>query len=354
MTRHAHTSVTVRRGIAAAFALASLGLSLAVVGPGRRADALVIDSGDGRGNTEAPPDLPGWANVGRRWGGPSVVYVGNLWVLTANHVGAGIVVFGDQRYDAVAGTPTQILNPDGSPADLLMFRIDRDPGLPALRIARTSPRTGQDVILVAAGAARGSQLTFDSPSVGLLDGFKWQPDETRRWGTNVVSGAVETVIGSDSSTRAIPMVFDRIDDPGGTAHEAAAAYGDSGGALFALEDALMPERGQVLTGILFSVSSTSEQPKEASLYGNVSYAVDLASYREQLIASIRPACSNERDDDLDDLADYPDDPGCESGDDEEEDSDAAPGGPGLARWLSALVLVVLVWRVSALVRARSG
>ena len=331
----------------------ALAFALVMIDAGRGADALVLDSGDGQGNTDAPPGLPEWENVGRRWGGPSVVYVGHRWVMTANHVGAGFVVFDDERYEAVSGTAQTILNPDGSPADLLIFRIDREPGLPALRIARRPPRVGQELFLVGTGASRGRRLTVDSPVAGLLDGFQWSPDETRRWGTNVMSGPVETVVGSDTLTRAIPMLFDRIDDPAGTDHEAAAAHGDSGGALFALEDALMPERGHVLSGILFSVSSTGEQPKDASLYGNVSYAVDLSSYRDQLIAAIRPACANERDDDLDERIDYPDDPDCDSDDDDDETATGAGAGK-LARWLSALWFAWLVWRSTALWRARSG
>ena len=50
------------------------------------AAAVIIDSGDGTGNTGAPPDDPGWDNVGTR-GGMTVVYVDNGWVVTAAHVG---------------------------------------------------------------------------------------------------------------------------------------------------------------------------------------------------------------------------------------------------------------------------
>ena len=49
------------------------------------ADALILDSGDGQGNTTPPADDPGWAHVGRVTG-PSGIYLGNGWVLTANHV----------------------------------------------------------------------------------------------------------------------------------------------------------------------------------------------------------------------------------------------------------------------------
>ena len=49
---------------------------------------MIIASGDGTGNTTAPADDPGFANVGNR-GGLTGVYLGRRWVLTANHVGEG-------------------------------------------------------------------------------------------------------------------------------------------------------------------------------------------------------------------------------------------------------------------------
>ena len=48
------------------------------------AQAVIIDSGDGTGNTSAPADDPGWANVGQN-AGFSGVYLGDGWILTAQH-----------------------------------------------------------------------------------------------------------------------------------------------------------------------------------------------------------------------------------------------------------------------------
>ena len=47
---------------------------------------VLIATGDGTGNTEAPAADPGFGNVGIV-NSLSGVYVGNGWVLTANHVG---------------------------------------------------------------------------------------------------------------------------------------------------------------------------------------------------------------------------------------------------------------------------
>ncbi|MCZ6463130.1 MAG: hypothetical protein O7A09_02245, partial [Proteobacteria bacterium] len=51
------------------------------------ASAVLIDSGDGTGNTSAPPDDPGWDHVGRTDTNLTAVYAGNGWVITAAHVG---------------------------------------------------------------------------------------------------------------------------------------------------------------------------------------------------------------------------------------------------------------------------
>jgi len=335
----------LRRAIAIYAAVMLAGLSLPP-----SAGSLVLDSGDGRGNTSPPPDLPEWSNVGRRMGGPSLVYLGRRWILTAAHVGAGVVEFGGEYYDPVAGTPTPLHNEDGSEADLLLFRLARDPGLPALRLADRPPRIGEEVILVGMGSSRGQWVTVDTPLAGLADGFLWVEDTTKRWGTNLVSGPVEPVQHGDSFTMAIPIIFDRIDDVLGTREEASAALGDSGGALFAYADPLRPELGRVLSGVLFSVTSHSEQPPRSTLYGAVTFAAAVATYRDQLIALVNPACSNGLDDDGDGLIDAPADPDCHSADDEGEA--AAPPRHGRGRWLIAGLLAVLGWRIVALWRAR--
>ena len=72
--------------------LASL-LSLWLTGA---ASAVIIDSSDGTGNTAAPSPDPGWSYVGTR-GGLTAVYLGDGWVLTANHVGAGDVTLSALR-----------------------------------------------------------------------------------------------------------------------------------------------------------------------------------------------------------------------------------------------------------------
>ena len=71
-----------------------------IAGAGGAARAAVIAAGDGTGNTTAPADDPGWDSVGHA-GGLAGVYLGDRWVLTANHVGERAITFGGITYQPV-------------------------------------------------------------------------------------------------------------------------------------------------------------------------------------------------------------------------------------------------------------
>jgi hypothetical protein len=73
------------------------------------ARAVVINSATGTGNTNAPADEPGWANVGFLGGGTGL-YLGSSWVLTASHVGAGSITLGGIPYAALPGSTVQLTN----------------------------------------------------------------------------------------------------------------------------------------------------------------------------------------------------------------------------------------------------
>jgi len=267
----------------------ALTVLISVLGPTSRAFALVLDRDEGQGNTTAPEDDPGWGNVGSHLGSPSVVYLGNRWILTADHVGASIVIFEEKRYNPVAGSLTHLKNPDGTQADLLLFQINEDPELPMLVIAESPPAIGEHVMLVAAGRSRGERLSAHLEGDSLIDGFSWKEDQTKRWGSNIIETAPRSIEQAATKTEAVAMFFDRIEAPRGTEHEGSAARGDSGGAVFARADATNPDSGWVLSGILFSVGTRSGYPAQSSFYGDVTWAADLSYYRDQIIEVVGPA-----------------------------------------------------------------
>jgi hypothetical protein len=253
--------------------LASLLTLVVFLSVASTASGVIIDSGNGSGNTTAPASDPGWAHVGLR-GGLTAVYLGNGWVITANHVGEGPVVLGGVPYDLVPGSAVQLQNADATYADLKMFAIYPEPPLPALPIASSVPSNGAPLILVGNGRNRGAATSWDSngpPPPGPIDGYTWAGGTSLRWGTNFVeSFPANRVFGTEA--------FGSVFDEGDSAHEAQGANGDSGGAAFAWNGS-----GWDLAGVIIAVSVYGGQPAGTSLYGQITYAADLSFYRDEIL-----------------------------------------------------------------------
>jgi len=256
------------------------------------AHAVIIRGGDGTGNTTAPSDDPGWANVGKKaTGGATAVYLGNQWVLTANHVGPGDVIFGGVTYSMVPGswhrlqTPETCADPSLPPVyvDLGMFQIDtQPPGLAELSISPTTPPTGAEVLGAGYGRDREPNETWWNSSwekqtgTPAFYGFNWVSSSSKRWGRNHVAGT-KTIY----NTETFYTTFSRFGGAGND--EMQAALGDSGGAVFY-------KRGDQweLSGIMLAIAqyihTEPDQPFETAVYGNLTYAADLSVYRDQIMA----------------------------------------------------------------------
>ena len=236
----------------------------------------------------APADDPGWNNVAHL-AGASAVYLGNRWVLTANHVGDGSITLSDGRsFAMVPGSSRQLANTGtaalfGNP-DLKMFRLVDDPGLPSLTINTARPGTNTTLMMIGAGrdaehGLQGWQLTngangftWKATALPLANatGFNLLPTSSMRWGTN---DAAAGSLFANNTTVAFSTTFDRV----GGNYEAQAATGDSGGGVF------QKVNGQwQLAGIMVSQQLLSNQPSDTSVFGDQTYSADLSFYRAQI------------------------------------------------------------------------
>lgn len=258
--------------------------------------AVVIDTQTGSGNTTAPGDDPGFANVGTLGIG-SGVYLGNGWVLTAGHVGGGNFVLNSGTYAMLAGSGTTLTNNGAvgktATTDLFMFRLATTPtGLAPVSIAAASPSVNAAVTMIGAGRDRGdftqwSVNTQATPwawtevtSGGNFAGYKTVSSRAVRWGTNNVE---QSGIWIHDGVGDVQTLYTDFDYSQVYSNEAQAAYGDSGGAVFSKNGSSWE-----LAGLMLAVDGFSGQPDPGAnaVFGDVTFSADLSFYRSQITAIV--------------------------------------------------------------------
>jgi hypothetical protein len=240
------------------------------------AAALVIDAANDQPYRQPPKNDPGWAHVGQR-GSTSAVYLGNGWVITVRHAGAGEVVFDGVKYPAVPDSTVQLVQAGepGTKADLVLFRVDPAPDLPELTLREEPPYFGTLVTFIGYGQGRGEAIEWQG-----VRGFRWEQPAVKRWGTNRVYALGVDV--SAPNNKWITRSFQTDFSQHGTPDETQAAVGDSGGAVFT-----KGRKGWELAGVLISIGGLPDQEPKTALYGNFTNAADLSYYRLQILKVIR-------------------------------------------------------------------
>jgi hypothetical protein len=134
--------------------------------------------------------LTGWDYVGSL-NGASGVYLGNGWVMTAAHVGAGTFTLQGTAYSMVAGSVKSIFDTDSRySADLILFRINNAPDRPALTIAPIVYIT-EPVIMLGYGGAG-----------------------VETWGENAVGPELHTITPSGYTYKTVDFAASYSDGPG--------------------------------------------------------------------------------------------------------------------------------------------
>jgi hypothetical protein len=281
-----------------------------------RAEAEVVGTDPGNQDTSTPPAtatnavISGYNNVGQV-DGASGVYLGNGWVLTADHVGAGTFVLNGGTYTAVSGSATRLSSPDtygtASPvgADLLLFRVNGASSLPGLTLASSEIANGQEIFSVGFGLSRpadetpttyyisgsGSNTTwsttYSDTATGSDGAYAESGGGVRMWGNNYVttynstSGEIgnmgDPVVNTFSVNGPIQgFVTQFYQNTPYDTEEQQIAVGDSGGGVFNDSDQLV--------GINDATLNLDGQPGNTAAYADGSEYADLFQYENQIEA----------------------------------------------------------------------
>ena len=265
---------------------------------------------------------PGWGNAAHTF--PyftNGVYLGNGWMLTANHANFSSATFveGGTSYNVVPNQAYQVPNPSvGDPqlsqtyADLKLYRIGDDPNLPSLTIASNPLALNDQVVFVTTGVLRSpTEVHWNSDwttttGAGTYQGYT-NNGGGKVWGTNNVAN--DSVLGdqfvsgpghtscqpsnpsdqcdaSDSNittnvnhgTIAYLTTYDK-QNAAGNPYEAQVVGGDSGSPVFH-----KTASGWELAGIVLATYTYSGQDAENAVYGDASAFADLSSYKANILA----------------------------------------------------------------------
>lgn len=286
-------------------------LGILVLAMPKAAHAILVGPGDGTQDTTQGSMPNGWNYVGTV-DSASGTYLGNGWVITADHIG-GIVTGSSFTIDGYGtylcnGNVVRLTDPNTSQdVDLQMFQLATAPALAPLNIASSTPAAGTSIYMVGYGhSQRNVQPTYyavtgdpnnptwtvvANPSDANAGGFGYDPSaQIKRWGTNLT--AIDPVTGQTTSTQNIGNgattclyadFYDSLADylaSGGTSEEGMATAGDSGGGIFESDNTLVALNAYVDTYI--------NQPANTAMFGDGMDPIDLAAYQPEITSIMVP------------------------------------------------------------------
>ncbi len=265
------------------------------------AAAVVVASG-GPNNT-APGGQPFFSNVGSL-GSASAVYLSDGWVMTANHVASSLpasVSFGGIPYTTVPGSFQRLGNdaPLTTFTDIVLFRLNAPPPLPAVSLSAATPTVGSQVMMVGNGRIQNSETYWNrtviagdgndtwvetTEPLSNISGFQTTTSHELRWGENVVNDDNFVVNIGQGDVVSFSTQFDNT----GLTQEAQAVSGDSGGAVFSFNGSSWE-----LSGMMYAVSEYETQPggADSAVFGVQTAIADLSYYRGRILNIIpEPSC----------------------------------------------------------------
>lgn len=287
------------------------GIALAALAAESR--AIVVSGGSGNPaplNNTAPADDPGWNRVGSfetSGGNGSGVYLGNGWVLTANHVnGKSTFTLNGNTYTLIGGTGQRLANPAelglAHASDLWLGQYTGVTPFPAgvVTIASSTP----DLEAVGTMIGTGRTQTSQTPTTYFADtsnpndwewddaffpganfsvqGFVRTGDRDKRWAQSPVASGQETLFFDFSGTGL------DADQPGyytefrNELNGGMGAASDSGSPLFIKNGSTWELAGIAHTLGFYSGQFDDPDTLDTSLYGNATFYGDLSVYANQI------------------------------------------------------------------------
>lgn len=199
----------------------------------------------------------------------SAVYLGNDFLITANHVNLSTSVLLNGASYSIDNTYTPL---QLGLADLKLFKIIGDPGLAQLQLTGVLDNDlGMSTTMVGWGVGKGSVIAGE--------GWTWGDDSTRaqRWGSNVT---LSTLALSDGV-----LYLQTAFDPTLGANVASASLGDSGSALFQEFSGTWKLAGVYVGVDTPGASYYAGSPNNLSGM-DYSYAIEMKPYSDTIIAAI--------------------------------------------------------------------
>jgi hypothetical protein len=281
-----------------------------------QASAVVIINPDqtaNNGQTSAAGTTAPYDNVGVRGSSSAtVVYLGNQWAITDNHVTVtpGDPSFGyvqlfepsQSQYENVTVDQTKaIFNTDGSPTDLKLVHLTSDPGLPSVNIAPfappNNPTTPTPVVMIGAGENLGTQQPYTFGAEGFTGYNLTTSVDLPRWGTNAINNGTVGFYdlhqtNGTSEEFMYGFTTTMASTPTATNQEAQVTPGDSGGGVFEQIGG-----SWFLVGLIDGLAATPPGSVSSDYLNNVwfteqSFMADLAPYSSIIAAAMVPEPSS--------------------------------------------------------------
>lgn len=200
-----------------------LALCWAVLGSGEAGAVMFLDTDATGFNTTTPGDNSGWQYEGKFLTFLGVP-IGPHFFITAKHFGGSI----GNTFDFHGEIYTTIGFHDVPGTDLRIWEVNHSKPFPNYApLSSGAADIGATATIFGRGTRRGDPVLVSSQHKG----WKWGPgDDVKRWGRNVVEGAVMHPTYGE-------LLYCDFNSPG-IPHECHLSVGDSGGGLFVLEDGL--------------------------------------------------------------------------------------------------------------------